>query len=108
MPISDCFRNQHGNILTKTEKGPKHGGFCSQGAGSGQSLVISSLNLADLLTDSHILSDFHERTTPGKDSEPDASYLLSVLTDLVERSSMPRNARDNGIVCLYTCNHGSK
>jgi HAMP domain-containing protein len=75
---------------------------------SGQSLVISSLDLADLVSNSHILSDFYERTSPGEDSEPDAGYLLSVLTDLIERSSMPRDARDNRIVCLYTCNHGSK
>jgi HAMP domain-containing protein len=82
---------------------------------SGQALVISSLNLADLLTNSGILSDFYERATRvfasatnGEDSELDASYLLSVLTDLVEKSSITRDARDDGIVCLYTRNQGPK
>ena len=60
---------------------------------SGQALVISSLDLADLLTNTDILSDFGERTTSDQPlssqsatRQLDASYLLSVLTDLVEQS----------------------
>ena len=73
---------------------------------NGQALVISSLNLADLLTNSDISSDFRERIITGKDSGLDASYLLSVLTDLVKKSSVSRDTGDDGIVCLYTRGHG--
>ena len=69
---------------------------------NGQVLVISSLNLADLLTNTNILSDFIEITMSSQNPELDAGYLLSVLKDLVEKSNISHDSRDDGIVCLFS------